>query len=235
MKILIGTVTYKGKDYCRKEFVKRVKEILTRHSTLLDMATIKFGNIKISKNNIEVTNIERFTDMLKGNSRERITTGYNIILDYFLEGDYDYLLTLESDIIPPPQIIDLLLRHNEKICSATYMIGFKRDRVPCIYTGKKFKRKIGDKYKSFLENFNAKELDGTLIHAKGGCGLGCCLIHRSVFDKVKRFRHEEAHCDTYFHKDAQKLGFKSMVDTGIICKHYGTAEDWQEAIHKGDF
>lgn len=216
MKILIGTVTHKAKDYCREEFNLGIYNIVANTP---------------GKYYCEIIH----TDNFKGNSRERVTEGYNQLLKFFLENDFDYLLTLESDIIPPPQIIDLLLRHKKEICGATYMVGFKRDRVPCIFIGNTYKRKIGNEYKSFLENIKPNELNGELIHAKGGCGLGCCLIHKSVFDKVKKFRHEEAHCDTYFHKDAQEAGFKTMVDTGIICKHYGSAEDWQEAIHKGDF
>tara|TARA_Y100000034_G_C6791771_1_gene354570 strand:+ start:54 stop:713 length:660 start_codon:yes stop_codon:yes gene_type:complete len=209
-KVLVGVVTYDGKDYCKEEFEKRLNELT-------------YENYKP---------FTVWTNDFKGNSRERITKGYNIVLEEFRLEGYDYLLTLEADIIPPKYIIEALMDYNKKICSATYMIGFKNDRHPCIFDGSRYKRKIKGRWESFLNTMNAKELNGELIHAPGGSGLGCCLIHKDVFKKVKEFRHEQAHCDTYFHQDAQKEGFKSMVDTGIICKHYGTAEEWQEIIAK---
>jgi hypothetical protein len=209
-KVLVGVVTYKGKDYCKEEFRDRLKNLTYENYKPFIVQTDSFG----------------------GNSRERITEGYNIVLEEFRNGEYDYLLTLEADIIPPRYIIEALMTHQEEICSATYMIGFKRDRHPCIFDGRKFKRNIDGKWQSFLNTMDAKELNGDLIHASGGSGLGCCLIHKSVFDKIPKFRHEQSHCDTYFHQDAQELKFKSMVDTGIICKHYGTAEEWQEIIAK---
>jgi len=209
-KVMIGIVTYQGKDYCKEEFRSRLKELTYENYKPFIVQT----------------------DSFEGNSRERVTQGYNIVLEEFRKGEYDYLLTLEADIIPPRYIIEALMAHHEDICSATYMIGFKRDRHPCIFDGSKYKRKIGTKWQSFLNTMNAKELNGELIHAPGGSGLGCCLINKTVFEKVEKFRHKQAHCDTYFHQDAQKKGFKSMVDTGIICKHYGTAEEWQEIIAK---
>jgi len=207
-KVLVGIVTYKGKDYCKEEFDKRVKSL--------------------TYENYDVFRV--WTDDFKGNSRNRVTEGYNIVLEKFRGGNYEYLLTLEADIIPPRYIIEALMQHHEDIVSATYMIGFKNNRHPCIFDGSKFKREIDGKWKSFLNTMDAKDLNGELIHAPGGSGLGCCLIKRKVFDSISKFRHEQAHNDTYFHKDAQRLGFKSMVDTGIICKHYGTAEEWQKII-----
>ena len=209
-KVLVGVVTYSGKDYCKEEFENRLHNLTYENYTPFTV----------------------WTDNFEGNSRERVTKGYNIVLEEFRLGDYDYLLTLEADIIPPKYIIEALMNHHQDIVSATYMIGFKNDRHPCIFDGKTFKRKVDGIWQSFLNTMSAKEINGELIHASGGAGLGCCLIHKKVFEKVKEFRHEQAHNDTYFHKDVQEAGFKTMVDTGIICKHYGTAEEWQEIIAK---
>jgi hypothetical protein len=212
-KVLVGIVTYKGKDYCKEEFMKRANEL--------------------TYENYEIFIVK--TDEFKGSSKDRITKGYNLILTKFKGGNYDYLLTLEADIIPPKYIIEALQEHHLLVCSATYFVGFKNDRKPCIFTGRQFRRKIDNIWKNFNDTLKPEKLNGELVHASGGCGLGCCLIHKDVFKVVERFRHDEAHCDTYFHDDVQKNKMKTMVDTGIICKHYGTSEDWQEVIAKGDF
>jgi len=203
-KVLVGVVTYKGKDYCKEEFRDRLKNLTYENYKPFIVQTDSFG----------------------GNSRERVTEGYNIVLEEFRNGEYDYLLTLEADIIPPKYIIEALMAHQEEICSATYMIGFKKDRKPCIFDGRKFKRKIGDKWVGVSQVMEPKDLDGTMVHAPGGSGLGCLLISKKVLDDFKGFRSADAHCDTYFHEDVQRLGFKTMVDTGIMCIHYGNSEEW---------
>jgi hypothetical protein len=213
-KVLVGTITYHGKDYCREEF--------------------EWRRISLAYENYEIKEI--WTDDYKGVSRERITKGYNELLDYFFQGDYDYLLTLEADIIPPRYIIEALMAQNKDVISALYMIGPKGNRFPCVFTDKKLKRRNPDgSLTTHIEGIPMNNIDGSIIEAKGGTGLGCCLIKREVLENIGCFRYGEAHCDMYFHEDAYKFGYKSHVDSSILCKHYGSWEEWQEAIAKNDF
>lgn len=210
-KVMVGVVTYNGKDYCKEEFMKRVSE-LTYESYTIEI--------------VDTTDI-------KGNSRKKIYEGYELLREKFMTSDCDYLLTLEADIIPPRYIIEALMQHGKDVVGATYMIGQKKLRFPCISTGY-MKRKINGKYEKQINFMRADELDGNLIICEN-CGLGCCLIKRSVFNKVKTFRLGDVHCDTLFHEDVKANGLVTWVDTGILCRHFGSYEEWATVVGKGDF
>jgi hypothetical protein len=213
-KVLVGTITYHGKDYCREEF--------------------EWRRISLTYDNYEIKEI--WTDTFKGTSRDRITQGYNQLLEYFFESDYDYLLTLEADIIPPRYIIEALMEHNKDVISALYLIGPIKNRYPCAFSGKKFRLKHPDgKETTGIQSYDFNQIDGSVIECPGGTGLGCCLIKRKVLQDIGCFRYGEAHCDMYFHEDLYKKGYKGYVDSSILCKHYGNWEEWQEAIAKNDF
>lgn len=212
-KVLVGTVTYKGKAYCEEEFMERA-------------LSLTYGNY---------SHYIVHTDDFEGNSRDRITEGYQRIFKYFLEGDYDYLLTLESDVIPPKYIIEALMEECKDIIGALYMVGKKNNRYPCAFTGKKTRIKHPNGGQSTgIESITLQDIDGTIKPALGGIGLGCCLIKRDIIKEIP-LRWGEAHCDMYFHEDAVKKGYIPHIHTGIICKHYGTWEEWQPTIAKQDF
>ena len=208
--VMVGVVTYDGKKYCEEEFMDRLENL---SYPLYDVTIIR-------------------TDGWTGTPQERIRDGYNKILDAFMTSGYDYLMTLESDIIPPRQIIELLLDRDKDIVGATYFIGFKNDRRPCILDGRNVKRKHQGEWRTIFNTINPNEIDGTLKEAPGGCGLGCVLIKRYVFDKIKSFKCGQAFCDTHFAKEAYQKGLHIWADTGIIVRHLGFSEDWQEIIAK---
>jgi len=209
-KVMVGVVTYSGKDYCKEEFMSRVRS-LTYERYIVEV--------------VDTTSFE-------GNSRKKIYEGYELLREHFLTSDCDYLLTLEADIIPPRYIIEALMQHQKDVVGATYMIGKKKVRFPCISLGF-MKRKINGKYERQINFMRADDLDGNLIMCEG-CGLGCCLIKRKVFDKIK-FRLGDVHCDTLFHEDVKNEGMITWVDTGILCRHFGSYEEWCEVVGKGDF
>jgi hypothetical protein len=214
-KVMVGVVTYKGKKYCREEFEERANK-LTYENYI-----------------IETVNTTGYS----GKSRDRITQGYNELLRRFFLTDCDYLFTLEADVIPPRYIIEALMSHHKDVIGAIYPIGSIKSRYPCAFTDKPFtvKNFKGEKLHVNLKAFEWTDIDGTVKLARGGCGLGCVLIKREVLEIVNKFRYGQAHCDTYFHEDLRNNKIDAWVDTGIICKHHGTWEEWQEVIAKQDF
>ena len=64
-------------------------------------------------------------------------------------------------------------------------------------------------------------------------GLGCILIHKDVFKKIK-FRYDkktEGFDDVFFSKDLRDKNIEMYADLGVICKHL--VKDWSwEGIKK---
>lgn len=136
-----------------------------------------------------------------------------------VDGGYDYMLHLESDVfVPCDDIIQRLLIHRFPVVSAIYPT------------------RHGDKRWFLLQQLQDKELvncvtnldngddilfiDGTLKRIFSN-GIGCSLIRRDVFTKIQFTHSNDAdfHPDTFFYCELYKQGFKNYVDTSLICQH----------------
>jgi hypothetical protein len=154
-----------------------------------------------------------------------------IIRNYALINNYDYLFSLECDVFPPKDIIARLLEINNPAAGATYFIDsgpFSRLMVqrtePETLAGESIVRNL-----TIDESFLF--CDGTVKFAFG-IGLGCVLIHKSILTRVK-FRYEPGslvHADSYFYRDLYNLKQPVKVHTGIICTHIN--QDWGEIARK---
>ena len=160
-----------------------------------------------------------------GTTRKSQCDAYNLIRQRFLDGDYDYLMVIESDLIPHESIIEDLMANNKDICGAVYFIHGEdqvteeapKGGVPCVTTGK-----FPWNGACFRESFmDWSEINGELRETMGGCGLGCTLIKRKVLEEIE-FRWDTCHADTYFHRDAHRKGFSTWVDTRFIIPHYSS-------------
>ena len=145
---------------------------------------------------------------------------YQYIRKRFLEGDYEYLMIIESDLFPFAEIIEELMANDKDICGAVYMIGGKdgTGSLPCVTTGK-FMFSMGDFREGFMD---FTEINGELKQIQGGCGLGCTIIKRKVLEDLD-FRWDRCHTDTYFHRDAHRIGYETWIDTRFIIPHYPSA------------
>jgi GT2 family glycosyltransferase len=127
----------------------------------------------------------------------------------FLQGAYDSLLFVDSDMVVPVDLLTRLIEHDKDIISA---LAFKRTPgyEPCIF-------KV------------CNELDAQfyLDYPKGlteieGVGMACTLIKRKVFETVPQpwfFPHKVLGEDLSFCVRARQSGFKIYCDTELICGH----------------
>ena len=151
----------------------------------------------------------------------------NFIVDKMIG---DYLFFLDSDVIPPVDVIPRLLAHLEgsdkAIASGLYFtktqpfypVIFKESDLPGTYDTKLFYEK-----NKLIEIASA--------------GLGCCLIKREVFDAIgtqeedkpipwfkfttgwsDKQRESEDH---YFFRLCREAGYKVYCDTSLTCGHIG--------------
>ena len=146
------------------------------------------------------------------------THNRNSLIEQFLQTDYEWLLFLDNDIMPPFNIFEMT-KNNVNICSGVYHQWISDKVLPMIYRIK------DDNY----QPLNAIPCDD-LIEVDG-VGAGCLLIDRLVFEMVKKpyFKIEyddkgmvSLGHDLYFCDKAREEGFKIYVDTRMICNHYKT-------------
>lgn len=152
--------------------------------------------------------------------RDAITAQYNEARRLMLAGGYDALLTVECDMLPPPNAIRRLRNTGADIAYGLYVLR----RPPWEWNAY-----------SVMEGMAAWPLSRVPDRARiewgevvdvDGIGLGCTLIQRKVLEAI-RFRAdgllhadgERSYCDWYLSQDARAAAFSQRCDTGVICGH----------------
>jgi hypothetical protein len=153
-----------------------------------------------------------------------------------LNGGYEFLFFLDSDVILPPDALMRLLSHRLPICSALYhqkfptWTGVEAKYMPCMFNegrddkGNPTRVEVPFQYGQIVEVAYAP--------------AGAILIHRSVFERflaagIKRFYEWTLHADNpqqgrsedfEWCSRARNLGYKIIVDTGIQAIHEAQAK-----------
>jgi hypothetical protein len=135
---------------------------------------------------------------------------------------YDYMLSVDSDIILPKDTLTKMLAADKDIITGLYI-----QRIPNTHTVEVY---------MVTPNGGMTNIPYELLKDKGvvevaGCGFGACLVKGEVFRKMEypyfyyqsALNHRETVSeDVYFCKKARDIGFKVWADTTIICDHKGT-------------
>lgn len=144
-----------------------------------------------------------------------------------LEIGAKFVFMLDSDVITPSQTVLRLMKHNLPIVSGVYHRRSPPAGVPVMI-------KSGQWVTQYPEN-SLIEVD--LV------GAGCLLIRRDVLEKLPPQRPEagkhwfdwkvdakgvlpDGEClseDFTFNLHARRHGFRTYVDTSVLCKHVGLA------------
>ena len=144
--------------------------------------------------------------------------------NYAIENDFDFILHLESDIIPPIDVIERLLNNNKKVCSAMYDIHYGKERRPMIQLDEVYDKSVSEyRNPEFLTVDEPLFINGK-VNQVYHAGLGCVLIHKSVFANIP-FRVVDGvdmHTDTWFANDCYMSSINIYADTTIQCEHYNS-------------
>jgi len=229
-RILLAAPTSKHKDYCFDNWARHIKKLTYSVDILIVDNTDDRGIYAKSK-------IAKHFPVMHINPKPEednfnlVCRSQNIIRNFFLAKEYDYLFMLESDHFPPYNVIEYMLVKRKRIVSLPYFIGTA------------FKSKIlqfdmedfGDHRQSKVMNPDKTfvQWDGKL-KPKHQTGLGCTLIRREIMEKIK-FRIPEdnsiaAHSDVYFHQDLRKLGIDNFVSESCFSQHQNTG--WFNILKK---
>jgi len=133
-----------------------------------------------------------------------ITHNRNQILSVFKESWFDYLLMIDSDILPPSNLLEML-NNNVDICSAdihtnnwTEIIKLALEKVEGWYKTKQ----------TLIDWLNEVEATWTW----------CLLLSRKAIDEVWNFEWDNE--DFNYCERAIEKGYKIYYDTRYKCKHY---------------
>lgn len=151
-----------------------------------------------------------------------IADSHQACADYALKNGFDYVLHLETDIVPPRDVIESLLIWKKSVIGGHYDL----------FHGSKRKSMIQEMefYDRSITNFNSAQqveemeplyFDGN-IHRVYHIGLGCILINVNLFKKIKfrAMKGVNLHPDSFFAEDCMSYKIPVFIDTNIQCKHY---------------
>lgn len=149
------------------------------------------------------------------NGRYNICHNYQKARRWVLDNDYDYLFTVEADMIIPPDALTKLLAVDTDVAYGLYC--FKNTSTWSAWT--ELDMEHGRSIRKDPEL--AKGFWGKVIEV-AGVGMGCTLIRRNVLEALD-FRvddfNPDVHNDWVFAYDLQQKGFTQKCDLSVVCGH----------------
>lgn len=143
----------------------------------------------------------------------------NLIADWAKH--YDYLFSVDSDIILPNDALMRMLAADKDIISGLYIQRKPGQHILEIYQ---------DTSLGGVENIPFRAIESMNLIPIAAAGMGCCLIKSDVIRKMAypHFYYQSSidHSqtiseDVYFCMKARSLGFEVWADVGIKCSHKG--------------
>jgi GT2 family glycosyltransferase len=154
----------------------------------------------------------------------------NAVVEEFLATDCDVLWFLDSDIVPPNNIGDLLTTYLDQweVAGAPYPVWMQPDGaqgqqvVFCVYT------------RGQAGGLHAQNCPTEGLAMVDGLATGCMFIKREIFSKLEKpyFEFKFAPAtrqmtegeDLGFCLKVNNLGHKFFVDFSTVCRHYKTVD-----------
>jgi len=170
---------------------------------------------------------------------KRLVSSRNKILEYAVENGYDYVFMLDSDVIPPKNIIEELLQWKKDIISGLYYNYFKSSGqiklLPVAWmevTAREFVRMQEQvkfpttiqSHRDLQRHMTQEEAESDNVYEVLYPSAGCMLLSKSVFSKI-RYGVPKAPDgvvgtdDIYFIKKAREAGFSVFCYTKMKCEH----------------
>lgn len=221
-KVLIGCPTCERYEKILDIYISAIKQLNFQDYDILLVDNSKtdefYKRVKAKRIPIERTEYSE-------NPKKRIVESRNLLLKRAIEGDYDYLLSLEQDIIAQPDLLKKLISAKKEIISAYYgtptQVILQDNQTKEIIKATLDMPIIWLKDNDKIRRANPNEVINKGIIEVGATGLGCILISKNIFKKIK-FRFEEnklAYDDMFFCHDVKKLGYKIYLYSDIQLKH----------------
>jgi len=242
-KVLVACPTFSGMDYCLDIFLDRIKKLSfpSYEILIVDNSDNDTYCKKINSRGIKCI----WDNISEENKLNRLVHSRNLILDYATENNFDYVLMMDQDVIPPINIIESLLSSKKDIISGVYLNYFvssnKTELLPVAWMsisesefeemkskGIRFHPSVKS-HKDLNRHLTQEEFNTSQILKVLHPSAGCMLLSRKVFSNV---RYESLDLkkmgfqisknttdDLGFRKNAQEQGFEIFIDTSVKCDH----------------
>ncbi|MBU0461105.1 MAG: glycosyltransferase family 2 protein [Nanoarchaeota archaeon] len=223
-RVLVGCPTYKKQEYCLSQLVEALSSLTYPELDILFVDNSEGNEYLERLKKIKIPNrkVEVIKDTYSDIRISRIISSRNIVRDHFLKGNYDYLFFLDTDIIPPKDAIEQLIRADTDIASGVYLCRQKIEGEhhvqPVIY------KPHGE---DSVMTVTKEEVIPNKLMAIAVCGMGCCLIRRTVLAEIKFRPFSQSKTggeDVAFCTDARQKGLKIIANTEVKCEHMGEME-----------
>lgn len=168
-----------------------------------------------------------------------VASARNYIANYALNNEYDAVLMIDSDTVPPDGALEMLLEGDYPIKVGTYIYGLNRSLTVASRVDEE-NTLLYDESRLIpaaeVCSYNGKSV---LI---GGSGMGCALIKTDVFRRLPYpwFRWvtydngDELGEDCYFAELCRTGGVPMMLDSRVLCGHIKPQTlNVQEGEHHG--
>lgn len=187
----------------------------TIYLSILNQGDIRTDLVQVI--NLIIQN-DSYRVMLSYPTGKPITNNRNTIVQKFLATDSDLLMMIDSDIVPPVNILNLA-DFNKDIIAPLMFIKQKGTLIPLFL--KRNKDGIHD-VDDYLKKTGLQEVDAT--------GTGCIIIKRKVVEGMQHLFRNEYDSDGVktlgndfsFCQRAKKLGFKVWVHLDYVADHHYT-------------
>ena len=245
-KVLIGVNTYPGHIYCRDEFVANLKAMVKdAFENGIDCKVLVVWNGQEKPKGYEGYEVITYTPQSTDRGIDILYKKQNIIRDYLLKGNYEYLYMVESDTLPPVDTITAHIKTGKDAVSCIYFVetqNHARITIPDTpyYKALGFGGEDISKKAAIVENkliptvwgiFGNKSRMWSIedsLPQRGlvrafAAGVGACLFKAKMFEKVE-FKIRETNeiqqfTDFLLFKDLHDRGFELFVDTDRIAQH----------------
>lgn len=186
------------------------------------IAVLNQGHIRIELSYLltDMTHQNKYRLYLAYPAEKPISYNRNkIVKDFLSKPEYDYLMMIDSDIIPPLNYLDLV-DFDKDIISGVCFAYIDNHIIPLVMEYNKNTNEKPFVVKSFEGTEGLVEIDV--------CGTGAMIIKREVLEKVKApflNRYDENGIKTMgldfsFCDKAKKEGFKVWCHLDFICSHW---------------
>ncbi len=207
-RILIGTPVYEKKRYITQEWIAAVKNLSYKKYNIMVIDNGEYN--KEFHNLFRKNKIKLITSRNYKNPIKRLTNARTKLFRYAINKSYDFILSIEQDIIVPENIIQELLKVNKDVVGAPYVVSSHTDknrrRIDYIISASNL-NKICGKIDGIEINewMLAGELSKNKLMTVKSCSFGCTLISTKILKIIKPHSNPSIlrADDSYFFQDCK--------------------------------